>query len=363
MKVCLLLLWLLLSMAFSTAFAQPPPPVTTLGRAVTKGIDLDADVIAARTALATAERAAARATADPFALRLPKVQAEHGLEDARNNLSNARLAARDETQAAYFEALAATDAVRLAERELALTQTTLEATQIRFDAGAVTIVEVDRARNDSRTATRTLNAARTRRTLAQGQLAGRLGVSAASLALQEPKLDSTLPELGTLLSHLETNSELIAAKHTRQEAQIYLEGVDNAFSAQVELESARAAYSGAQSGVTQLRRSLEQSVRAAYTTAEALRDALRAAQEGEATEQTALKVQQARFAAGSTSRVELLQAEIDAAKSAALVCTARYDLARAVLALEETVQGAAGAGSSLSLPGTGTDERSLGEEQ
>ena len=361
MTVRLLLLLIFFSAAFSTVLAQPPRPVTTLGRAVTKSIDLDADVIAARTALATAERAAARAKADPFALRLPKVQAEYALEDARTDLRNARLAARAETQAAYFEALAAADAVRLAEREQALTQTMLGATQIRFEAGAVTVVEVDRARNAERTTTRTLNAARTRRTLALGQLAGRLGVSAAGLTLRGPKLNPALPELNVMLQQLGENSELIKAKHTLEEARLYLAGLDNAFSAKVELESARAAYQGAQSGLAELRRSLEQSVRAAYTTAEALQDALRAAQEGNTTEQMALKVQQARFEAGSASRVELLQAEIDAAKSAALVRTARYDLAKATLALEETVWGAAGSGStplspSIFVPNVGGSE-------
>ena len=366
----LLLLLSLVSAAFSAvfsiAFAQPPRPVTTLERAVTKSIDLDAEVIAARTALATAERAATRATADPFALRLPKVQAEHALEDARTNLRNARLSARTKTQDAYLGALAAADAVRLAEQEQALAQTTLEATQIRFEVGAVTVVEVDRARDGERNTRRSLNAARTRRTLALGQLAGRLGVSAAELSLQEPKLDLALPELDMLLEQLETNSELKRAKHASKEARIYLGGVDNAFSAKVELESARAAYQGAQSGLTELRRSLGQSVRAAYTTAEALRDALRAAQEGNATEQTALEVQQARFEAGSASRVELLQAEIDAAKSAALVRTARYDLAHAVLTLKETVQGAdsfesAPSSPVISAPGIGSGEEETDE--
>ena len=163
-----------------------------------------------------------------------------------------------------------------------------------------------------------------------------------------------LPGLPSLLQN--------APLHIRQEAQIYLEGVDNAFSAQVELESARAAYNVAQSGVTQLRRSLEQSIRAAYTTAEALRDALGAGQESNATEQKALEVQQARFDAGNASQVELLQAEIDGARSAALVRTARYDLARAVLALQETVQGAEGAGSSLPTTNIGLDGATSDEE-
>ena len=360
-----LLLLLIFSTAF-TVFAQPPRPVTTLGRAVTKSVDLDADVIAAGTALATAQRAASRATADPFALRLPKVQAEHALTNARTDLKNAQLTARAETQAAYFGALAAADALRIAEREQALAQTMLGATQIRFEAGAVTIVEVDRARNEGRTALRTLNAARTRQTLALGQLAGRLGISAAELTLQEPKLELALTELEVLLGRLGENSEVIRAEHALEEARLYLAGVDNAFSAKVELEGARAAYQGAQSGLTELRWSLGQSVRAAYTTAEALRDALRAAQEGEATEQTALKVQQARFEAGSASRVELLQAEIDAAKSAALVRTARYDLAGAIIALEETVQGAvhgaAGAGSTLPSSTIGLGGAASGEE-
>ena len=103
-------------------------------------------------------------------------------------------------------------------------------------------------------------------------------------------------------------------------------------------------------------------MRAAYTTAEALRDALGAAQESNATEQKALEVQQARFDAGSTSQVELLQAEIDASKSAALVRTARYDLARAVLALQETVQGAEGAGSSLPTTNIGLDSATSDDE-
>ena len=357
----LLPLLLLISAAASTVFAQPPRPVMTLERAVTKSSDLDAEVIAARTALTTAERTAARATADPFALRLPKVQAEHGLEDARTTLRNAQLAARTETQDAYLEALAAAEAVRLAEQEQALAQTMLGANQIRFEAGVVTVVEVDRARNDARNARRSLNAARTRKTLALGQLAGRLGVPAAELSLQEPKLELTLPELDGLLQQLDDNSELKTAKHALKEARIYLGGVDNAFSAKVELESARAAYQGAQSGLKELRRSLEQNVRAAYTTAEALRDALRAAQEGNATEQTALEVQQARFEAGSASQVELLQAEIGAATSAALVRTARYDLAQAVLTLEEAVWGAASGVGTTFLPDAGSSEEGTDE--
>ena len=84
----------------------------------------------------------------------------------------------------------------------------------------MTVVEVDRARNEGRTALRTLNAARTRQTLALGQLAGRLGVSATELTLQEPKFDLELPKLDLLLERLGENSELIGAKHALEEARL-----------------------------------------------------------------------------------------------------------------------------------------------
>jgi len=354
----LIILVPVLVMIAPTGVAQPPPPVTTLEGAFLKRV-ADDEVSAARVELAAAELAAARVTADPFALRLPRVQAEHALTDARAALDSAHFAAQLETQDAYFEALEAADAVRLAERERDLAQTTLGATEIRFEAGAAMAVDVDRARNEVGAATRILDAERTRQLLAAGQLAARLGIGIDTLVLQELTVNTVVPTLDDVLERSKNNHELRVAVQALEEARIYLEGVDNAFSARAELEGAQAAFQAARTGLAELRRSVALSVRSAHLTALAFGDALRAAEEGYTTERAALEVQRARFDAGSISQLELAQAKLDAATSAAQVKRARHELARSVAALEGVVRGTGGAPPSL--PDIGVDEES-GEE-
>ncbi len=321
--------------------AQPPPPVTTLASALLKRV-ADAQVSAARVDLAAAERAAVRVAADPFALRLPRLQARHALSDARAALQSALFAAQLTTQDAYFGVLEAADAVRLAERALEHADTTLGATQIRFEAGAATVVEVGRARNALRGATRDLDAERTRGRLATAQLAARLGMAAETLSLQEPTTDPVVPKLGEVLARSQNNQEVRAAAQALEEARVYLAGVDNAFSARTEVEGAQVAFRAARTALAERRRSVALAVRSAHSEALAFRDALQAAGDADATEEAALEVQQARFDGGSISRLELMQAELDAATSTAALRRARHELARTVSGLEGVVRGSAG---------------------
>ncbi len=331
-------------------WAQPPSTVLTLQEAMGSNTERDHDVVVAAVELESAERDAARVAADPFALRLPRLQAEGALATARDALVAAKRRAQAQTQNAFYEALEADDALRLAVRALALAQTTLEATEIRFEAGAVMALDIERARNGLRAAERSLAAAQTRRTLAYSDLAGRLGVDPQTLSLREPTDDAPIPTLDAALARLRDNTEVRRAEQAVLEARVSLEGVDNAFSARVEVESAEAAYSSAQDRLEELRRSLALSVSAEHMAVLALHDALRAAEQSYATEKEALEVQRARFEAGSVSRLELAQTALDTATSATEVRAARYALGRAVLALEGALQGEGVAVPSSSNP-------------
>jgi len=340
---------LLLPFGLPFGRAQELPPVVTLPVALGRGVGLSAEVIAARAELEAAERAFQRTTADPFALRLPKVQAEHALENARAALEGARLSARAETQDAYFGALEADDAVRLAELRRATLQTTLEATQIRFEAGAATGVDLEGARNDLREAERALTESRSRRALAYSGLASRLGGTAETLSLREPEPLPTLPDLPSVLMRLSGHTELQRAEQAVEEAHIYLAGVDNAFSAPVEVEAAQAAYASARSSLEALRRSLAFALRASHNAALVAQGALETAEGSLATAREALAAQRLRFEAGSISELELAQAELEVATSEAQVRSARHDVARASLALEGAVRG--GGFGAISSPG------------
>lgn len=340
------LAYLLLGLA-ATAWGQPPGPTVTLEAALARGVPRHAAVLAARADLSAAEREAERVLADPFALRLPKLQAEGALAAAREALGGARLRAQTDVQDAFFGALGADGALRLAVQGHALAQRVLAATEVRFEAGAVLALDVERARNELRAAERSLREAETRRTLAHSTLAAQLGAASQRLQLHEPSATPPLPDLAAVLERLPDNAEVRRAERAVTEARVSLEGVDNAFSARAEVEAARAAFEDAQVALTELRASLEAAVRAEVGALAALESALEAAEASYATERAALQIARARFAAGNVSELELAQTALDTATSAAAVRAARFDLARAVLAFESTLQGGMG---GLSAP-------------
>ena len=104
-----------------------------------------------------------RLRADPLALRVPTLQAEGALEGARAGLSAARLASYTEATAAYFGALEANTALGLAEDALELERAKLRATQIRYEVGAATGLELLQAENRLAAAERRERAAQLQR--------------------------------------------------------------------------------------------------------------------------------------------------------------------------------------------------------
>ncbi len=320
------------------ALAQPAP--MSLTEAIALAPEFDVEVISARADLAAAERELARTEADPLALRLPLVQAQQALANAQGDLDNALLAARATVSDAYYVALEADEVLILAEMRQAIAATSLEATQIRYEAGAATELELERAQNDLLAAERSSQDARQSKNLAYSELASLIGKADNDFILSTDFALDDIPSLAEALSDLANNSQLRRAEQTVEIARIQLESVDNAFSAQAEIETARDALQNAEIRLADTRRSLELSIRQSYNLLLAAQGRLENANANAATSAENLEAQRLRFEAGSISLLAYEQAKLDHANIVAQANSARYDLAQALTQLKRSAKGA-----------------------
>jgi outer membrane protein TolC len=302
-----------------------------------------AEVSTARVDLERAERDLARLKADPLALRIPLLQGEQALTQAQQALELAVLRLEHEVASGFAAALEADDAVRLAEMQRDISATQLEATTIRFEAGAATTLDVERARNALSDSERALTDARQSRALAYDQLASLLGLSEAfALSVLPPLPDS--PELPEVLARLPENQQVVAAEQALALAEAQLAAVDNAFSPRSDIEAARDSVNNAQVRLTETRRSIELLIRQRYNAVLAAQGRVANAEAAYATAQEDFNAQQVRFEAGSISRLDLEQARLSVVNAQTQLTASQHALANALRQLELTVRGGGGAG-------------------
>lgn len=343
MRVLALLLVLL-----GVAVAQPEP--LTLAAALAEAPAQDPDVLGAENALRAAERTLARIRADPLALRVPTLQAQGAVESARAALEAARLTSYAEATSAYFAALEANSALELAEQALALETAKLQATHIRFEAGAATGLELLQAENNLAAAERDRTDAEQARSLALRELGSLVGRGVTRL---EP-VSLTVPAVPTLEQSLaeakETNSGVRAAATTLRITEAELAAVDNAFSAQADIEAARDNLAGVKSALETARRSLELNVREAHAQLERAARGFENAQAGFAASGEELAAQQARLDAGSLAPIAFEASQLEHRRSDAELYGALYQFRLAALALEATVSGGSSADVEFTAP-------------
>lgn len=341
--------FVLLVILFGTALAQSEigqGDVLTLAAVLEQAPAQDPDVLGAETALRAAERTLQRLRADPLALLVPTLQAEGALESARAGLSDARLASYTEVTAAFFGALEANGALELANETLALERAKLQATQIRFEAGAATGLELLQAENRLAAAERDVTDAQSTQSLALRRLGTLIRAEASRL---EPVslVPPAVPTLEQVLQEAtETNSGVRAAASAVGVAEAELAAVDNAFSARADIEAVQDNLVGIESDLETARKSLELSVREAHGALESAARSFENAQADFAAAEEELTAQQARLDAGSLAPIALDESRLVFRQSEVALYGALHRFRLAALALEEVVSGGEGEVSS-----------------
>jgi outer membrane protein, heavy metal efflux system len=311
----------------------------TFDEALGLGPDADADVLTARSELSAAERDASRVTADPLALRLDRLAADHGVDGARSALISSVTRSRIQTAELYVQALEADQAHRLAILEREHVARSLEAQTMRLAAGAVTELQVERARNDHDAVVRDLEHAEAARALAYGALSSRLGVVVTAVAdIRDDAL--TLPSLDEAMARaLRENAQVRAAERGVVLAAIRLEVIDNDFSTRAEIEAARDAVAHANVRYAEVGRSLELGIQGAHNGVLAAQTRLQSASANLATSKADLAAQSTRFEAGSISPIAFDQARLQHARTLAALQSARHAYFLGILRLEQAIVG------------------------
>ncbi len=311
----------------------------TLARAHQLAPSYDADVISATANLAAAEREVTRVESDPLALRLEKLQATQALLSARTAYAIASLNVKFKVSEIYFEALEADEALSIAHLKLDIATTTLEATQIKYSAGAATSLDLERAENDLAATQREVTDAQQTKELAYREISTFLGLNVNSLPTTDFN-SSEVPKLEQATAKaLNSNSQLLAAEQAVELAQVQLEAIDNAFSARVEIDNARDKLTDAQTRLTDIRRGLEITVQQSYNALLAALGNYEGALESYKTSLDDLAAQKTRLDGGSISPLAYKQSVLNHAQTEATLNNARYELELSKLRLEQVVAG------------------------
>lgn len=310
----------------------------TLQQAWEAGPDASAAVLSARATLASDQRAQARVAADPESLRVDRIGADSAVANAQRDLDAALAANKADVAGAYFDAQEADTALAVAELDAAIQLQTLQAEQARQQAGAATDLDVAKAQNTYRQAQTSQTEARTQRTLAYNTLASLLGRPADSLA---PVTE--VPDLGELDAYRKradtANAQLVAARNTEVLARAQLQAIDNAFSSRSDIQQARDALADAERRVTEVGRTVELNVNAAYANARTAAAALTNAADADATAQKDLDTAKARLDAGSISPLAYRNSQLTRRQAAQSLESARHAAILRLLELDKTVLG------------------------
>jgi len=336
MKSFKIFLTVLVAVLISLAFAQ------TKSLSFKQVLELaernSANVATAATDYASAGRDLSRIQADPLALRIPIMQAEQALQRAANNLAASKLSARNTAAAAFASAKEKDTALRIAQMNLAIAQTTLDATNIRLNAGAATRLELEKAQNSLAAAKNQLSDAQQSRNLAYDNL-GSL-IAASDFVLSDDVTIDEVPTIETVLAGLAQNSQIINAQHSLALAEAQLAATDNAFSARKDIEAAKDRVNNARTSLAETQRSLEINLKQSYNAVLAAQGRLQTAQSALSTAQSDYQAQQLRFNAGSISPLQLAQSELALANSQAQLEIARHALAASLRQLGLAILGA-----------------------
>ncbi len=326
---------------FSTSiiFAQDTPQPLTLEQALSLSPSLDAAIISSRTDLASAQRDVERVKADPLALRLDILQAEQKVASEQEAFDKAVVSNKLTLTEAFFNALESDQTLANAQKQLDIANATLKAQQIRYQAGAITQIDLSNAQNDAVETERSVSDAQNTRNLAYSQLSSKLGQEPSALE----SYTAEAPVLASLESYqaeaLEKNSQLNALKRAVELAQVQLQIVDNAFSSRSQIDSAKDALANSQLNLSDYQNSLGLSIESSYNSVISANASYQNSLEAFNTASNDLSAQKTRLDAGSISPIAFQQSELVFAQKQAVLNRSKHQLLLSFIRIEQGVLG------------------------
>jgi outer membrane protein TolC len=271
-----------------------------------------------------------RLKSDPLVTKPLLLESSTALESADARVVAARLEVRRGLFQDVFTWSGALDAFELASVRLDFAETTAKAAGARFKTGAITIIEVNRAEADLRSAQSELISA-------QAELNGTIDVLHDRLGFvpdaKTPSDVTPRPSKQALESNLESNVRLVDAKGALARAKLDLEIKDNEFSAAVEVSEARRVVVNAERNLADLRSATKAALITRWELYQSVVAALVARERAVQLARDEVRTQVERLEQGLVSKLVVLQARVLLVQQQASLEQGRQRFALAVLEL------------------------------
>ena len=294
-------------------------------------------VEAAELALVDARAELERTNADPFALKLEKIEAQQRLALSEALVDEAYYAAVGELGAAYTARLQAELEDRAARAGETLSRRLLEVARIRLRRGSVTELEVREAEAALGVAGASREAAAETLVLARANLQALLPAEAVVTRLEPIStwtVERPLPQIQVVLRGAEATPTLLSLRQAVTLARLNRDLLDPSYSSARELTAAETALGAAQTSLNETARTFRaelQTLRAETAAAQGLYRAQRTTSKAA---QSRLTSQRRRFARGLISDLELRQSEYAATSAQLEMMRAKHTYVTTLLALQ-----------------------------
>ena len=275
-----------------------------------------------------------RLKSDPLAIKPDLLEAQFGLETARVGLTASNLEVRRNLSRELFAWLEAKDTLDLSKLKNGLAAANLNAARVRFKTGAINQIEVNRSEAEARSADTDQDNANADLEAAASTLRTRLGELPAANLPGNLTLEATpKPQRATLETGLENQPLVVKAKGGLDRAKLDLEIKDNEFSASVEIQAAKTAFTNAQRNLEDARSTAKSVLSAAWDAYTAAQKSIPVRERSASVAKEDLTAQQARFAKGLISKLTVLQAQITLESAQLALSQAQHRLALSVVEL------------------------------
>jgi outer membrane protein len=302
----------LLGLLAVPALAQAQTTLLTLPQALERALLQNPDLANQRATLANARADLAAKQADPSTLIVPLTQAKNSAALEETRTAQKQLEVMQAVISAYTALHEAQENVKVLEAQLALDSRNLEIAKAKLEAKNGTALEVAKAESTLAASRQNLSDAKAQLPILAARLEALLGQGANGTtrvapppAFQEVKL-----ELGVLEQGLSRLPSLLQAAQSVELAELNVRLADNDYTPAATLRDARANLENTRRNLETARQNALTTLRDAYRSAQNALEKVRIAQKDLANDETSLEQDQARFASGTISRVQLQSSEV-----------------------------------------------------
>ncbi len=294
------------------------------------------DAVNQQLELLNASNALVRTQGDPLALKMDKVKAQQAVDLGRVQLEKAYDDALVDIAKAYTSVLEAREQVGLADKGVALAQSSLRIARIRLANGGGTQLDVQDAQVQLDNAQKNAAAAGKGLSVALANLEGMIGQQLDAAEL-EPVSDDFLvpvPEMDAALEAVRGHPQLVQARQGLELARLGVSLLDPAYAAPAQIENAKTQLQTTEKLVTEAQRGMQLQARNLVIQAQNAAEGYRIAQDDAANAEKRLGFQKDRLDAGLIAQVQYDQAQLDALQARLGVTQARDQLLTSLLALQ-----------------------------